>query len=105
MLNEKQSMLRELGRMGFDTSCLVPMSVQVTTCQYENDKDRFSAWLVESLYAGFVALEAKDFATAIRCSWQVREYLGRCGGSWPGSHVHDASSELQNQILLILRAL
>lgn len=63
--------------------------------QYKNDKDRWSAWLAESLAYG---LRDRDRRVAVRCLLQVREYLGRLGGYWPNSNVHDAYIAFQNEV-------
>jgi hypothetical protein len=68
---------------------------QVLVHPYETDKDRWTAWLCESLIYGLN--ERRDPAVVIRCFGQVKEYLGRLGGFYPNGNIHDSAIALQHK--------
>ena len=76
----------------------------VLTPNYASDKDRFIAWMAESLAAGFRQLEEFDEPhVAMRCLCQAKEYKGRLGGFVGYAIVDDAMCVLQCELERALR--
>ena len=77
---------------------LEPATPRVLSYDYPSAKDRYDAWLHDSLYTAFDDLEKGDVLLAFRGLLLARQYVGMCGGFNPGGHSGDAAGALRNEI-------
>ena len=70
-------------------------SVSVAIPHTLADKERFEAYLLDSLLTGFRAAKRGDWVLAFRCLMQSHYENGRLGGCACGPSVQDAISALQ----------
>lgn len=77
---------------------------EVLTVPFENEKDRFACWYVESLAYGLnEALRYRPHRTVVmRCLMQARGYEGRLGGFAP-LNMADGATLLQSIVEDYLR--
>lgn len=68
----------------------------VTFREYPTAKERYEAWLLESLMSGIRYFKEGDYKVAMRCYAQACLYQGLIGGYWPGPMASDAAGELRN---------
>lgn len=85
----------------FDPTCLENLARECA--QFESDKDRYTAWLAESIVWTIVRIRAGDNREAIRGLLQASDYCGRIGGYWPTTHLGDAFIALRNHFEDALR--
>lgn len=86
----KASAERFLTARGFD--------VRKLPVQFENPKERFEAWLAESLHYAVDAISRGERKLALRALLQAHEYRGRIGGYWPSPTFSDAAVFVQQRL-------
>lgn len=100
-----ETLERRLHVRGVHDTTAKAIALTVVSATYDNDRDRYQAWCLESLLTAYRALGAQGCRVepklAIRASWQATEYMARGGGYWPDG-LGDYFTEIRNAIEALL---